>query len=101
MFPRFGIWAVYRKEYDKFIGWVCLKYLDRFDEIEVGYRLLHDFWCKGYATEESPGILDYGFNKLNLERVVGVTIQENKASQNVLTRWECSLKGLLILLTKS
>jgi len=85
-FPQFGVWSLTDLHDDAFHGWVCLKHLDTSDEIELGYRLMRTSWGKGLATEASLGLLNYGFGKLNLGRIVAVTINENKPSQNVLRK---------------
>ena len=85
-FSEFGIWALVGSNDDNFHGWVCLKHLDSSEEIEVGYRLMHNSWGNGFATEASFGLLDYGFRELGLGRIVAVTIQENQSSQNVLRK---------------
>ena len=43
------------------------------DDIEVGYRLMKKYWNKGYATEMSKNLLDHGFNKCGLNKIVGIT----------------------------
>jgi RimJ/RimL family protein N-acetyltransferase len=85
-FPQFGVWALTDSHDDSFHGWVCLKHLDSTEEIELGYRLMHSSWGKGLATEASMGLLNYGFSKLNLGRIVAVTVNDNKPSQNVLKK---------------
>ncbi len=42
-------------------------------DVEVGYRLLHDAWGQGFATEGAPALVDYGFDDLGLYRIIGVT----------------------------
>ncbi len=60
--------------------------MDNTEEIEVGYRLLKKFWSQGYATEMSKALIEYGFNQMKLDKIVGITHPENFASQNVLTK---------------
>ncbi len=82
----FGLWAAIEKDSNKFIGWFCLKHLDKTAEIEVGYRLIREFWGKGFASEGAKAIVIYGFNKLGLKRIVAVADQGNKASIRVLEK---------------
>lgn len=81
----------YKKET---IGWFCLKNLDDTDEIEVGYRLLPQFWNKGYATEGAKALVDHGFNRLGLTEIVGVVLPTNLASKAVLQKTGLSYVGL-------
>ena len=50
----------------------------------MGYRLLFEAWGKGFATEGARALVDYGFKKLGVTRIIGVTHPGNKASQHVL-----------------
>ena len=84
--PGFGVWAGFVKESDEFIGFFELAHLDNTEEIEVGYRLLKEHWGKGYATEMTQVLIEYGFNKMDLKEIVGITHPENIASQNVLLK---------------
>jgi len=49
--PGLGVFACELNETNDFIGWGALKYLDKSEKIEVGYRLKKKFWGYGYATE--------------------------------------------------
>ena len=84
--PGLGVWAGYEKQSDEFIGFFELAHLDTTDEIEVGYRLFKEFWGQGYATEMTKVLIDYGFNKMGLEQIAGITHPENISSQNVLLK---------------
>ena len=55
-------------------------------EIEVGYALFKDFWGKGYAVEASEAFLIYGFEELNLEKIVAVANPDNKNSRRVMEK---------------
>lgn len=81
-----GLWSVFLKESDTYIGWVILKPLDNTSDIEIGYRFLPGYWGFGYATEISKEVCKYGFQKLKLDKIVGITHPENIASQNVLKK---------------
>ena len=84
--PDLGIWYATRRDTGAFIGWFSLKYCGKSAEIEIGYRLLHDAWGLGFATEGATALLHYGFDDLTLERIIGVTHPHNRASQQVLQK---------------
>ena len=84
--PGLGVWSGYEKQSDEFNGFFELAHLDTTDEIEVGYRLFKEYWGQGYATEMTKVLIDYGFNKMGLEQIAGITHPENIASQNVLLK---------------
>lgn len=82
----YGRWATYLKSEMQFIGWSGLAYLPEFDEIDIGYRFLPKFWGMGYATEASHGILEYGFDTLELKSIIAIAMKENKASIRVMEK---------------
>ncbi|WP_297798102.1 GNAT family N-acetyltransferase [uncultured Eudoraea sp.] len=82
----FGRLAVIIKATNEFIGWAGLTYLPEFDEVDLGYRFKKEFWGKGFATEASKAILEYGFNELGLEKIVAIAIPEHKASIKVMQK---------------
>lgn len=84
--PGLGVWAGYLKSNNEFIGFFELAHMDNTDEIEVGYRLHKKYWGKGYATEMTNILLDYGFNQMGLQEIVGITLPGNTASENVLKK---------------
>jgi len=84
--PGLGLWPTVLKANDAFIGWTCLKNLDDTDEMEIGYRYLPQFWGQGLCTEISAALLEYGFLSVGLERIVGISNPENKASRRVLEK---------------
>ena len=89
-----GRLACVEKSSGKFIGWTGLKLnlgekeiLNGYtDFIDIGYRLLPNFWGKGYATEASLASLEYGFKKLNYDIIYGAADIENIASNKVLKK---------------
>jgi RimJ/RimL family protein N-acetyltransferase len=82
----FGRWATILKNGMQFVGWAGLAYLPEFDEIDLGYPLLPEYWESGIATEASHTILIYGFRALKLEKIIAIAMKENKASIKVLEK---------------
>lgn len=81
-----GWWAVVPNGQAALIGWNGLQFLTEGGETEVGYLLSKPFWGSGYATEGARAALKYGFEKLNLQEIIGLTHPKNTASQNVLKK---------------
>lgn len=82
-----GRWAVHAKPGLEFLGWCGLKTRPERDfEIDLGYRFLKSAWGKGYATEAAYACLQYGFEKLGHQRIVGRAMPENLASLRVLEK---------------
>ncbi|MFT5336877.1 MAG: ribosomal-protein-alanine N-acetyltransferase [Luteibaculaceae bacterium] len=82
----YGRWATFLKEGNQFVGWAGLAYLPEFDEIDLGFRFLPEFWGMGIATEASKAILNYGFDTLHLKRIIAIAMPENKASIRVMEK---------------
>lgn len=83
-------YAVYLKESDNFIGIIGLFQIDfRSDllgEVEIGWRLLKEYWHHGYASEGAKRVLDYAFDELNLATIYSFTATQNKPSAQVMKR---------------
>jgi RimJ/RimL family protein N-acetyltransferase len=86
LYPDLGLWRATRRDSGAFVGWFSLKYAGKSADIEVGYRLLRDAWGFGFATEGAQALVDYGFDDLDLDRIIGVTHKDNVASQRVLLK---------------
>jgi len=82
----FGRWATFLKKDMQFVGWAGLLYLPEFDEIDLGYRFLPEYWGLGIATEASHAILKYGFNTLHLKKIIAIAMKEHKASIRVMEK---------------
>jgi len=82
----YGRWAVVYKPENKVIGFAGLKYLPELNETDIGFRFLPKYWGRGIATEASNEIIKYGFEVLNLSRIIGIAMPENKASNKVLKK---------------
>jgi len=84
-YPELGLWATILKDTDRFIGRCGLLpwTIDGRAEVEVAYLIDKDYWGQGLGTEAAQGILDYGFNKLNMPRLICLIDAENLASIRV------------------
>jgi len=85
-----GRWAVHVKPDMEFIGWCGLKARPERNEIDLGYRFMKKAWGKGYATEAAFASIQYGFEKLRLQRIVGRAMPRNTGSLHVLEK--CGMK---------
>ena len=86
--PGFGYWFTSLKKSSEFVGFFLVKLLAETAEVEIGYRLLPEYWGRGLATEGARQMVRYAFNSLKTDRVVGVTLPENVASRRVLEKAE-------------
>lgn len=82
----YGRWAVINKETNEFIGWCGLKFGEMENETDIGFRFFEKEWNKGFATESAKACITYGFEKLNLKRIIGRAMKENIGSIKVLEK---------------
>src|SRR5438477_3216766 len=83
-----GLWAVELKDGGELIGQVGLvtQFVEAQREVEIGYLLRSEFWHKGYATEAASACRDYGFQYLDLMRLISLIRSENDPSIRVAER---------------
>ncbi len=83
---KIGFCGIVEKTTKDFVGWCGLWKLVETGEFEIGYAIKREFQGKGYATEAAKRILRYGFEDLDLEKIVAVASPANESSQNVMKR---------------
>ncbi|WP_194715065.1 GNAT family N-acetyltransferase [Noviherbaspirillum soli] len=85
-----GFWAVECNATQAFIGFVGLHArpdaLPFSPCVEIGWRLAHQYWGRGYASEAAGGALRFGFDRLQLEEIVAFTAVGNVRSRAVMER---------------
>ncbi|MGI9516651.1 MAG: GNAT family N-acetyltransferase [Pirellulaceae bacterium] len=82
----YGRLAVIHKHSSCFIGFSGLKYLEDEKEVDLGYRLLPDYWGKGLATESCQPLIPWGFQQLGLSRIIAEAHRDNVASIRVMEK---------------
>ncbi len=81
----FGRWTVLLKDTNESLGWCGLK-LHPDKMVDLGYRFHKRHWNNGYATEAATACIQYGFDVLNIDEIVGRTAFANKSSIRVLEK---------------
>lgn len=85
-----GFWAVEVPGDADFIGMIGLAKVSfnaHFTPaIEIGWRLSHEYWDKGYATEGAKACLEFGFETLNLPEIIAFTAVDNRRSRHVMEK---------------
>ena len=81
---EFGRYAVRLKENRKLIG-MCGFLIEPYG-IDFGYRYSKDSWGKGLGFEAGKEVLEYGFSELGLEKVFGLTAEQNYGSIRILEK---------------
>ena len=86
-----GLWAAERKADQRLIGFIGLSTvmadaLPVGPAIEMGWRLAHEAWGGGLATEGARAALAWGFTHIDTAEIIAFTARTNLASQSVMTR---------------
>lgn len=76
-----------------FIGWSGLKFSPETNEVDLGYRFMQKFWGQGYATESSKIWLNYGFETLNLPKIIAKAMPDNVNSIKVMQKLGMTFRG--------
>lgn len=93
----FGLWAVEEKGTGKFLGFAGLAYQEDWAEgphkTEVGWRLDRASWGRGFATEGARASVKFGFERLELERIISIIQPGNHASLRVAEKAGLTPRG--------
>jgi len=82
----FGRWALELKETGELAGYCGLSLGDEEVGVELAYMLARGVWGRGLALESGRACLRYGFERLNLSSIAGLTLHDNWRSRRVLER---------------
>lgn len=90
-----GRWAIIDKQTAHFIGWTGLKYEEELREgfkyYDLGYRIKKSYWGNGIATETAMASLQYGFEKLGLNKIGAAADISHIASNKILKNLDLKL----------
>lgn len=86
----FGFWALEVPGVAPFAGFVGLS-VPRFEAsftpcVEIGWRLAHAHWGRGYATEGARAALGVGFGEFGLAEIVAYAATGNWRSRHVMEK---------------
>jgi RimJ/RimL family protein N-acetyltransferase len=86
----YGFWAAELRATGEFIGFIGIQMpraiLPFSPCVEIGWRLVHAHWGRGYATEGARASLHLGFGALGLAEIVSFTAFHNERSLNVMRK---------------
>lgn len=89
-------WAVTLKSSGECIGQIAYFLVDSKNHFaKIEYCIGSDFQCKGFATEATKAVIDYGFDKIALHKVQICTKTINKASRRVIEKCGFTYEGTL------
>jgi ribosomal-protein-alanine N-acetyltransferase len=75
-----GLYLVELRSSKQAIGLCGLLKRETLTDIDIGFAFHPDFWGKGYAKEAAAACIEYACEFLRLDRVVAITLPENRAS---------------------
>lgn len=78
--------AMRQKIDSRFIGGIGLIVDLANNRAELGYWLAEPFWNQGFTTEAVQAILKYGFEVLNLNKIIAVYLSTNEGSGKVMIK---------------
>ena len=86
----FGLWAIEIPGVAEFAGFAGL-HVPTFEApftpcVEIGWRLAHDLWGRGYATEAARAVVRDGFERLGLAEILSWTVPANLRSRRVMEK---------------
>ncbi len=92
---KFYGWSIILKKENTFIGMAGMTLSnDKFKMGEIYYKLLPEYWGKGYATETAKTLIHFGFDFLELHRVEAGVATENIRSVKVLEKAGMTREGI-------
>ncbi|HAQ41795.1 MAG TPA: hypothetical protein DCM73_13840 [Clostridiales bacterium] len=89
---RLNSWAVVVKETSEVIGVTQLFYSNKVKGVEIGTKILPEYWSMGYASELSKAVIDYGLYELGIDEITAVTDINNAGAIKSLINTGMTLK---------
>ncbi|MBM7072397.1 GNAT family N-acetyltransferase [Shewanella sp. OPT22] len=80
----FGLFHVSLKSTGEAIGLAGLTKREYLSFPELGYALLPRYWGNGYAKEAAKAVVDWGYQQMNIKRIMALVKHDNPGSQSVL-----------------
>ncbi len=91
----FRDWAVVDKATGKMIGTCGFTSVDLHNRrAEIGYVYNPEFWGRGIAAEALGRVMEFGFSRLELNRIEGRFMVENTASKRVMEKVGMTFEGI-------
>lgn len=81
-----GRFACVEKSTARVVGIAGLRPEPEYGGYAFGYRILPEYWGQGFATEAATTLLQYGYGKLKLDKIVATVFPQNTASVRVLEK---------------
>ncbi|MBB6697101.1 GNAT family N-acetyltransferase [Clostridium algidicarnis] len=87
------IYAIIKKDSNELIGTVALMMNNIHKKAELSYWIGVPYFNKGYCTESSKAIIEYGFKELNLNKIYALCMDSNVGSYRVMEKIGMKYEG--------
>lgn len=87
--------AIKLKGSREFLGGIGLRIETKHCRAELGYWIGEPYWNKGYASEATKAVLQFGFRELALHKIFATHLEHNPASGKVMIKNGMVKEGLL------
>ncbi len=89
---KLNSWAVTIKDTDEVIGITQLMYSSKIKGVEIGTKILPEYWNEGYASELTKAVINYGLYELGIDEIIAVTDINNAGAIKSLINCGMKLK---------
>ena len=86
--------AVVLKATHELVGAIGLTINKKFKRAELGYWIGRQYWNNGYCTEAGHAIIKYGFDNLDLHKIIATYLTRNPASGKVMEKLGMTKEGI-------
>ncbi|MDM5291860.1 GNAT family N-acetyltransferase [Peribacillus simplex] len=87
--------GITEKESNLLIGLININLLEPFSRGELAYWVGREYWGKGYGTEATKALLEYGFNELHLNKIFAASFTSNPGSWRIMEKVGLKYEGTL------
>jgi len=93
---QLGDWGIIHKADAKFIGTCGFAIWEPYhSRAEIGYAMSRKYWGKGLMTEAARELINFGFRKMQLNRVEARCMIDNIGSARVMEKSGMTYEGIL------
>jgi RimJ/RimL family protein N-acetyltransferase len=92
-----GLWAVIRKEGQRFLGdcGLTVQPVEGGTDLEIGYHIIRRYQGQGFATEAAYACRDYAFAVLKAPRVISIVDLQNRPSRRVAEKVHAQMREFI------
>ena len=88
-------WGIVLKGRENMIGTLGFNNFQKAHRANIGYDLQFEYWNNGIISEALRGIIRFGFDELEINRIEAEIMQGNIASEKVLSKLGFKKEGVL------